>query len=58
MLSDSDLAALEKFSEIRTELMDALHDKVTPLEDAMQNLELEEAHQHALALIAFLTDAV
>ena len=46
------------FVEQLRELMDALHDKVTPLEDALQNLELEEAHQHALALIAFLTDAV
>ncbi len=54
LLANADLAALEQFSEIRAELSDALHDRVSPLEDALQNLDLDEAHAHATALIAFL----
>ena len=57
LLANADLAALEKFSEIRTELSDALHDRIAPLENALQSLELEDAHQHSVALIALLAAA-
>ena len=58
LLANADLAALEKFSEIRTEFGDAVHEKLMPLENALQSLELEDAYQHSMALIALLTAAI
>jgi hypothetical protein len=54
LLTNGDLAALERFSNHRTELNDALHARLAPLEDALQNLELDDALQHSNVLIEFL----
>jgi CheY-like chemotaxis protein len=57
LLTNGDLAALDLFAGHRTELNDALHDRVAPLEDALQNLELDDALRHSIALIEFLAAA-
>jgi HPt (histidine-containing phosphotransfer) domain-containing protein len=57
LLTNGDLAALERFADHRNELNDALHDRLAPLEDALNNLELDDALQHSIVLIEFLATA-
>ena len=51
MLSCSDLEALSLFAELRAQLPAQLQGQLDPLEGALQNLELEEAHRHLLDLM-------
>ena len=54
MLSNSDLEALSLFAELRAQLPAQLQGQLDPLDGALQNLELEEAHLHLLDLICKL----
>jgi PAS domain S-box-containing protein len=54
LLADSDLAALGVFAEMRALFPAALQDLLCLLEEALQRLEMDEAHTHCRALIAAL----
>ena len=54
LFANGDLAALERYAELRAELSGVLDDRLAPLEDALQNLDLDEALQHSTALVEFL----
>ena len=57
LLIASDLAALEKFSVIRNSLKVPADGPVRSLEEALNNLELDEAHRICLAMLAKLPDS-
>ena len=57
LLKHGDLSALERFADVQPELAAALNDRLAPLEEALQNLELDDALQHSIALIEFLASA-
>jgi hypothetical protein len=54
LLAQTDLMALEKFAEIRPKLLNLSEDQLGPLEEALQNLELEEADRLCLEILATL----
>jgi signal transduction histidine kinase/DNA-binding response OmpR family regulator len=54
LLAQTDLMALEKFAEIRPKLVNLTEDQLGPLEEALQNLELEEADRLCLEILATL----
>nr|WP_315489097.1 PAS-domain containing protein [uncultured Rhodoferax sp.] len=54
LLGNGDFVALDRYADLRPELSEALHDRLAPLEEALQNLELEDALQHSTALIEVL----
>jgi HPt (histidine-containing phosphotransfer) domain-containing protein len=54
LLVNDDMEALSVFAELRGLFPASIQEHVAPLESAMQNLELEEAHVHCTALLELL----
>jgi PAS domain S-box-containing protein len=54
LLANGDLEALGLFAQMRAQFSPSLYASLIPLEEAMQDLELEVAHAHCLKLIEAL----